>query len=76
MASAVRLTLDPADEPALEEALAELLVSWSVREGRLSLWVSEGEAGEVERRLAEGGVRILGREREAEKDWVAEAAAL
>lgn len=76
MPSAVRLTLDPADEPALDEALADLPVSWSVREGRLSLWISEGDGEAVEARLTDAGLRVLDRETEPEKDWVAEAAAL
>ena len=46
MPSAVRLTLRPSDEPALGEALGELLASWSVASGELSVWVSEEDADE------------------------------
>ena len=76
MPGAVRFSLSASAEPALEEALAELFVSWSLRAGTLSVWVSEAEAAEVATRLEEAGLEILGREIEPEKDWVAEAAAL
>lgn len=76
MPDAVRFTLAPSAEPALEEALAELFVSWSIRAGALSVWVSEEEAGEAAARLEAAGLEILGRDVEAERDWVAEAAAL
>jgi ribosomal protein L11 methyltransferase len=76
MPGAVRFTLAPSTEPALEETLAELFVSWSVRGGALSVWVPEGDADEVSARLEAAGLEILGREMEPERDWVAEAAAL
>ena len=76
MPSAVRLSLDPASEPALEEALGELSVSWSVRAGVLSVWVSEEEVEEAVSLLRAAGVEILAREVEPERDWVAEASAL
>ncbi len=76
MPAAVRLDLDPASEPALEESLGELLASWSVRDGRLSVWVSEEDAGAAEELLAAAGLEVLAREVEPERDWVAEAAAL
>ena len=76
MPSAVRLTLRPSDEPALEEALGELLASWSVRGGELSVWVSEEDVPEAVELLAAAGVELLGCEVEPERDWVAEAAAL
>ena len=76
MPDAVRFTLAPSAEPALEEILAELFVSWSIRAGALSVWVSEEEADEVAVRLEAAGVEVLGREVEPERDWVAEAAAL
>jgi ribosomal protein L11 methyltransferase len=76
MPGAVRFSLSPSAEPALEEALAELFVSWSIRAGTLSVWVSEEEADGVAARLEAAGLEILGREAEPERDWVAEAAAL
>ena len=76
MPDAVRFTLAPSAEPALEEILAELFVSWSIRAGTLSVWVSEEEADEVAARLEAAGLEILGRDVEPERDWVAEAAAL
>lgn len=76
MPGAVRLTLSPSAEPVLEEVLADLFVSWTVRAGSLSVWVSEGESREVEERLELAGIPILGREAEPERDWVADAAAL
>jgi ribosomal protein L11 methyltransferase len=74
--SAVRLTLDPAAEPALEEVLAGLSVSWSLQAGSLSLWVSEDEIDEAEALLGEAGLVVASREVEPERDWVAEASAL
>lgn len=76
MPGAIRLDLDPASEPALEESLGELLASWSVQGGRLSVWVSEEDAGEAEALLAAAGLEVLAREVEPERDWIAEAAAL
>lgn len=76
MAGAVRFSLSPSAEPALEEALADLFVSWSIRAGTLSVWVSEEEADETAERLESAGIGILGRELEPERDWIAEAAAL
>jgi ribosomal protein L11 methyltransferase len=76
MPGAVRLTLSSSAEPALEEALADLFVSWSVHAGSLSIWIPEGDADEVVARLRAAGLAILERELEAERDWVAEAAAL
>ena len=76
MPGAIRLDLPPDAEPALGEALGEALASWSVREGRLSVWLSEEEADEAEEGLRAAGIAILGREVEPERDWVAEAAAL
>ena len=76
MASAVRLTLDAAREPELEEILAGLPVSWSLRGGSLAVWVTEEEANEAEELLRVAGLAILAREVEPERDWVAEAAAL
>ena len=76
MACAVRLTLDPAAEPALGEALGELLASWSVRGGELAVWVGEGDAEAASALLAAAGLEVRGREVEPERDWVAEAAAL
>lgn len=76
MPGAVRLSLSPSAEPALEEVLADLFVSWTVRSGTLSVWVPEGEAHEAEARLEQAGLTILGREAEPERDWVADAAAL
>ena len=76
MPAAVRFTLPSSAEPALEEGLAERFVSWSVRAGTLSVWVSEEEAGQVEALLEAAGLEILGREAEPDRDWVAEAAAL
>jgi ribosomal protein L11 methyltransferase len=73
---AVRFTLLPTSEPALEEVLADLFVSWSIRAGVLSVWVSEDEAEEASARLGAAGIGILEREVEPERDWVAEAAAL
>ena len=73
---AIRFSLSSSVEPALEEILAELFVSWSIRAGILSVWVSEEGADEVAERLEEAGLEILGREAEPERDWVAEAAAL
>ncbi len=73
---AVRLTLPVDAEPKLEEALGDLLASWSVRDGDLSLWVSEEDADVAEAQLSEAGVPVLGREVEPERDWLAEAAAL
>ena len=73
---AVRFSLAPSVEPELEEVLAELFVSWSIRAGTLSVWVSEEEADEVAARLDAAGVEVLGRVVEPERDWVAEAAAL
>lgn len=76
MAGAVRFDLPPDAEPALGEALGDLLASWSVREGRLSVWLSEEDADDAAERLALAGIHLLGRETEPERDWVAEAAAL
>lgn len=76
MPSAIRLTLDPAAEPALEEVLAGLSVSWSLQAGRLSVWVSGEELEEAETALREAGLEVSSREIEPERDWVAEAAAL
>ena len=76
MPAAVRLTLDPAAEPSLEEVLAGLSVSWSLRPGGLLVWASEEEADEAEALLRGAGLEVLGREVEPERDWVAEAAAL
>lgn len=76
MPDAVRLVLDPAAEPAVGEALGELLASWSVAVGELSVWVSEEDAAEAAALLAAAGLRVLRREVEPERDWVAEAAAL
>ncbi len=73
---AVRLTLPVDAEPQLEEALSDLLASWSVRDGELSLWVSEEDAAAAEGQLSAAGVPVLGREVEPERDWLAEAAAL
>jgi ribosomal protein L11 methyltransferase len=73
---AVRLSLPVDAEPQLEEALADLLASWSVRDGELSLWVSEEDADVAEGQLSAAGVPVLGREVEPERDWLAEAAAL
>ena len=55
MPSAIRLTLDPAAEPALEEVLAGLSVSGSVEAGRLSVWVSGDELEEAEAALRQQG---------------------
>jgi ribosomal protein L11 methyltransferase len=74
--SAVRLTLRPSAEPVLEEVLADLSVSWSLRDGSLAVWASEEEADEAVTRLEASGLEVLGRETEPERDWVAEAAAL
>ena len=76
MPGAIRLDLAPDAEPALGEALGEALASWSVRDGRLSVWLSEEEADAAEAGLRAAGIVILGRELEPERDWVAEAAAL
>lgn len=76
MSAAIRLDLDPASEPALEESLGELLASWSVQGGRLSVWVSEEDAAAAEELLAAAGLEVLARVVEPERDWVAEAAAL
>ena len=76
MPGAIRLDLPPDAEPALGEALGEALASWSLRDGRLSVWLSEEEADEAESGLRAAGIAILGRELEPERDWVAEAAAL
>ena len=76
MPAAIRLDLDPASEPVLEESLGELLASWSVRSGRLSVWVSELDADAAEELLAAAGLEVLSREVEPERDWIAEAAAL
>jgi len=73
---AFRILLAPSAEPALEEALAGLLASWSERDGGLSVWVSEEDAGEAAERLRAAGLALLGTELEPERDWVAEAAAL
>ena len=73
---AVRLTLPVDAEPRLEEVLADLLASWSVRDGELSLWVSEEDAAVAEGHLSAAGVPVLGRDVEPERDWLAEAAAL
>jgi ribosomal protein L11 methyltransferase len=73
---ATRFSLSSSAEPALEEVLAELSVSWSIRAGALSVWVSEEDADEVAERLEAAGLGILEREVEPERDWVAEAAAL
>jgi len=74
--AAIRLDLDPASEPVLEESLGDLLASWSVRNGRLSVWFSEEDAVAAEELLAASGLEVLAREVEPERDWVAEAAAL
>jgi len=76
MPDAVRLTLPVSAEPGLEEALADLAVSWSLLGEGLSVWVSEEDAAEVEDRLAAAGLPVLRRELEPERDWIAEAAAL
>lgn len=76
MPAAVRLTLDPADEPILEEALAGLPVSWCLRDGGLQVWASEDDADEAEVLLRGAGVAIVSRAVEPERDWVAEASAL
>lgn len=73
---AVRFTLSPSAEPALEEVLADLFVSWSTRAGVLSVWVSEDEADEAAERFGAAGIGVIEREVEPERDWVAEAAAL
>ena len=76
MPGAIRLDLPPDAEPALGEALGEALASWCLRDGRLSVWLSEEEADEAEAGLRAAGIAVLGRELEPERDWVAEAAAL
>lgn len=76
MPGAIRFDLPPDAEAALEEALGELLASWSVREGRLAVWLSEEDAEEADAFLRAAGIEVLGRETEPEKDWVAEAASL
>jgi ribosomal protein L11 methyltransferase len=76
MGPAFRIDLDPAAEPALEEALADLLASWTVREGRLSVWVSGEDAEVATAGLRAAGVGVLASELEPDRDWVAEAAAL
>ena len=76
MPGAIRLDLPPDAEPALGEALGEALASWSLRDGRLSVWLSEEEADEAEGALRAAGIAVLGRELEPERDWVTEAAAL
>ena len=65
MPDAVRFTLAPSAEPALEETLAELFVSWSIRAGALSVWVSEEEADEAAARLEAAGLEVLGPGRRA-----------
>jgi len=76
MAGAVRFRLAASAEPDLEEVLSELSASWSADAGDLRLWVSAEDAGEVSGRLAAAGLRVLARESELERDWVAEAASL
>lgn len=78
MSGSVRLTLGGAT-PALEERLFDLLAeipsSWSRRGEALTIWVEPEQAGEARRALAEAGLAFAV-EREEERDWVAEAAAL
>lgn len=76
MGPAFRFDLDPAAEPTLEEALGGLLASWTVRGGRLSVWVSGEDAEVAAAGLRAAGVEILASGLEPERDWVAEAAAL
>ena len=76
MPGAVRLSLSPSAESALEEVLADLCVSWSISSGNLTVWVSEAEADDAVARLGSAGIGIVGRDAEPERDWVAEAAAL
>jgi ribosomal protein L11 methyltransferase len=73
---AVRLTLPVDAEPQLEDALAGLLASWSIRDGELSVWVCGEDAAVALGQLSAAGVPVLGREVEQDRDWLAEAAAL
>lgn len=76
MPSAFRIDLDPSAEPVLEEALGELLASWTVVGGTLTVWVPEEDAEAAAEGLRAAGVEVLGGRLESERDWVAVAARL
>ena len=60
----------------LTESLSELQVSWVEDPPGVRLWSGSEEGTAVSAALESAGIEVLGREGEAERDWVAESAAL
>ena len=60
----------------LTESLSEFQVSWVEDPSGVRLWSGRDEETAVSAALESAGIEVLGREEEAERDWVAESAAL